>query len=171
MALDSNIRSSSYNRLAADLSRGILSTDQLRAYYVKARKLASDRLRRIARSDIAYQDAAPVFRKVKNLITDRDLLSEIADINRFLNSKYSTVTGRRAARKQSLATLRSRGMDFIDESNYNNWIRFMQYFKASGVNLYLDSESQEVEELFNEVENFTASEMEQAFLLFTSGLA
>ena len=170
MAIDKNIQNSSYNRLAADLSRGAVSVDQLRSYYTKARKIAADRARRISRSDVAYLGAEPYFRKVKSLVTDRDLLSEIADINRFLNSKYSTVTGRRAARRKAIITLRSRGMDFINESNYDNWVRFMQYFKSSGVNLYLDSESQEVEDIFNEVENMTASEMEQAFLLFTTGL-
>ena len=168
MALDPNILKSSYNRLGIELSRGTLSADQLRHYYSKARKRALDAVRRIQKSDVAFIGEPPVFRKLKNLTTDRDLISEIVDVNRFLNSAYSKIGSRRVARARSLETLKRHGMGFIDECNYSNWARFMRWFHAAGLQLFMDSEGSAAEELFEDVKGLSPEEWEQAYILFLS---
>lgn len=139
----------SYNQLGAALVSGELSAKRLKSYYSGARAKALARSARVQKSEFGEIADKPYFSKVKNLTTDRALLHEIADVNKYLKSDRSTITGQKRQREKYIDTAQSRGFD-IDEENYTDWIKFIQWFKNSEFALAFDSDSEEVEEVFQE---------------------
>ena len=142
----------SFNQLVKLVDAGQLTEKRLRSYYTEARKLATGRERRRQASEFGDILDKEVFRKQKSLITTSDLLHEIADVNKFLNKKTSTVTGLKEQREQTIETLSQHGID-IDEDQYNDWIMFMKWFKNSKYSIIFDSDSEEVAEVFEQGSN------------------
>lgn len=138
-----------YNQLGAALVSGELSVKRLRSYYSDARAKALARSARVQKSEFGEISDKPYFSKIKNLTTDRALLHEIADVNKYLKSDRSTITGQKKLREKYIETAKERGFD-IDADNYTDWINFIQWFKNSEFALSFDSDSEEVEEAFQE---------------------
>ena len=146
------LRGLSFNQLVKMVDTGQVSEKRLRSYYSEARKLAIGREKRRQASEFGEVLDKEVFRKQKSLITTSDLLHEIADVNKFLNRKSSTITGLKEQRQQTIDTLSEHGID-IDESQYNDWVRFMKWFKNSKYSVMFDSDSEEVAEAFQQGSN------------------
>lgn len=146
------IQAMSYNQLAQAITSGALTEKRLRSYYTDARRTAQQRSARVQASEFGEITEKEFFRKLRNLPTTRDLLHEVADVNKYLSADRSTITGQKKIRQRYIETAERHGFD-IDEGSYNDWVKFIKWFKASEFALSYDSDSEEVLEVFNEGSN------------------
>ena len=144
-----DIQKMTFNQLAKALVSGELTEKRLRSYYTDARRKAVDRNRRVQSSEFGKIAEPQRFMTLKNLPTQSALLHEIADVNRFLSSKRSTISGQRALKERYIETAQQHGMN-VDDSNYFKWIDFLKWFKQSAYALAYDSDSEEVADAFEE---------------------
>lgn len=165
MAYISNkqIQGMSYNQIGAALVKGTLTEARLRDYYAGARRTAMSRAGRVSKTTEFGDIEKPTFMKTKNLPTTQALVREIADVNRYLTSKRSTITGLKQERASRLASLEKHGFDFVNESNYGDFINFMAWFKNSEFAKYYDSNDDEVAEVFEAAESATPEEWSELF--------
>lgn len=140
----------SFNQLGALLSSGEVTEKRLRSAYNDLRSKAVRKNRRI-QNDPEFSKVAEneVFMKSKSLPTQSALLHEFADMNRYLNSKRSTLGGQRSIKQNYIETAQEHGMDINDE-NYADWIDFIKWFKESEYAANYDSEAEEVMQAFQE---------------------
>lgn len=165
----SQIQKMKFPQLKQYVESGDISEKRLREYYTEARRKAMGRKKRVSASGIVEEfgnDEREYFMRTKNITTTSQLLHEIVDVNRYLNSKRSTITGLRQQRQNTIDMASELGFD-IDEDNYRDFIKFMQWFKASEYSKAYDSDSQTVLSVFNESRADPAS-WQQAFETFQS---
>lgn len=143
------IRSMSFNQLAAAVTSGKLSEKRLRDYYSSARKTAIDRGKRVEKSRYGEIVEQEHWTKTKNLTTTSSLLHEISDVNRYLNRSTTTISGLKEAERKYIERAQEHKLP-VDAGNYIEWIKFMQWFRNSEYALSYDSDSEEVEEVFTE---------------------
>lgn len=144
-----DIQKMTFNQLAQALVSGELTEKRLRSYYTDARRKATDRNRRVQHSEFGQIAEPQRFMTLKNLPTQSALLHEIADVNRYLSSKRSTVSGQRALKEKYIETARQHGMN-VNDRNYFKWIDFIKWFQESAYALAYDSDSIEVDTAFEE---------------------
>lgn len=144
-----DIQKMTYNQLAKALVSGELTEKRLRSYYTDARRKATARNQRVQASEFGQIAEPQRFLTLKNLPTQSALLHEIADVNRYLSSKRSTISGQRELKNKYIETAQQRGMN-VDEDNYFKWVDFIKWFKESAYALAYDSDSEEVEYAFEE---------------------
>ena len=161
-----DIQRMTYNQLAKALVSGELTEKRLRSYYTDARRKATDRNRRVQASEFGQIAEPQRFMTLKNLPTQSALLHEIADVNRFLSSKRSTISGQRALKKKYIETAQQHGMN-VDDDNYFKWIDFLKWFKESAYALAYDSDSEEVEAAFEE--GAGPADWERIFAVYAEG--
>lgn len=165
---DYEIRNMSYNQLGKMVSSGEISMKRLKSYYTSARRTAMQRTKRVQKSEFAKLVPPEYFRKVRNLVTTSDLLHEITDVSRYLRSKSSTITGLRKSRTSQIDYLQSHGFEYVNESNYFSWIKFIQWFKGSAYSAMYDSDEPQVEEVFSMAEQGSPEEWERLFKSFVN---
>lgn len=163
---DTQISKMSYNEMGRKLTTGELTEKRLKDYYTSARKKALDRYRRTSKTEEFGDIEKQTFAKLKNLLTTSALVHEIADVNRYLSSASSTITGLRKRREQVLSTLSYHGFDFVDESNYGEWLRFLNWFKGSDYARLYDSTDEAIEDAFMQAESATPADWERALNKF-----
>lgn len=144
-----DIQKMTFNQLAKALVSGELTEKRLRSYYTDARRKAVDRNRRVQKSEFGRIAEPQRFMALKNLPTQSALLHEIADVNRYLSSKRSTISGQRALKENYIETAQRHNLN-VDDSNYFKWIDFLKWFKESAYALAYDSDSEELETAFEE---------------------
>jgi len=163
------IQGMSYTQIGKALVTGELTEARLKSYYSSARSTAMSRASRVGQTTEFGDIEKPYFSKVRNLPTTNALVREIADVNRYLNSKRSTIAGLKQQRSERLESLERHGFDFVDESNYGDFVNFMKWFKSSEFAKYYDSNDDEVSEVFEQAENATPEEWARLFKEYTSG--
>ena len=171
MAYISNkqIQGMSYTQIGKALSSGALTEARLRSYYSSARATAMSRTARVSKTTEFGDIDKEYFRKSKSLTTTSALVHEIADVNRFLNSKRSTITGLKEQRASRLESLDRHGFDFVNESNYGDFVNFMSWFKNSEFAKYYDSNDDEVAEVFENAESASPEEWAALFKEYQNG--
>lgn len=158
------VKRSAYNDLVAALNKGEITEKDLRKKYSEFRKQIMSQIKSIEKSDITFlPGTAPVMRKAKNLITTRDLLHEIATGLQFYHSKSYTLTQRKEQRRLAIEKLAEHGIK-INESQWDEWRRFMQWFKHTSFATIYDSDSAVTQMVFNSEAASTAEEWESLFL-------
>lgn len=113
------------------LDMGKLDLKEVRKYYTDARSKAVKRVERIEKSDVPFTDAAPEFRRTKEL-SDEDLLKAVAQVNKFLR-RPTRLQDRREAYKDLIDDLHSKGLTFVNMNNLKQWDRFRTWVKAKGI--------------------------------------
>ena len=156
----------SYTELAKAVSKGTITEKWLKSYYSSARRKAMSRTARVSKTSEFGPVEKQYFMKTSNLTTTSALLHEVADVNRYLSSSSSTIKGLRQRREKQLASLQRHGFDFVDESNYGDWVQFMQWFQSSEFAAYYDSNDDEVAEAFDAAESATPAEWSAIFKSF-----
>ena len=137
------------NQVVKALSSGSVTMKELRKEYSRLRSIAQKRIGRIEKSAIPFtKGARPYFSKLTNIVTERDLVREYAELSRFIESPSSTAKGRREQREKTIDTLQKRGFD-VDKSNYMQFLNFMEWFKHSEYAAKYDSNSDIVQEVFD----------------------
>lgn len=158
------VRRSAYNDLIVALNKGEITEKDLRKKYSDFRKQIMSQIKNIEKSDIKFlPGTAPTMRKAANLITTRDLVHEIATGLQFYHSKSYTQKQRKEQRKIAIEKLAEHGIN-IKESRWDEWRRFMQWFKSSSFAAIYDSDSAVTQMVFNSEEASTAQEWETLFL-------
>lgn len=150
------IKNASYNQIVGMLNTGNLQEKELRKAYSQLRDIAEKRIKRVSTKEVTkefgtvdmYDEDGVYFRKIKNISTTSELVRELADMTRFLRSKRSTVTGLRKQREQTIWQGKKLGFN-INEKNYLDFIKFMKWFKSSEYSKKYDSDSEEVQAVFN----------------------
>ena len=148
---DLKISQMSVNQMSKLISTGELTEKRLRQAYSYLRSKAMSREKRVGTERVVSEfgnTEREYFRKSKSLTTTSQLIREIADVNRYLRSPRSTITGLKQQRSKTINAANSFGFD-VDESNYPDFAKFMQWFKSSEFALKFDSGSEEVAEVFN----------------------
>lgn len=159
----------SYNKLAYGVSIGEISVTDLRIYYSSARKRALSRSSRISKTTEFGTIEKVDFAKLRELKTIEALLHEIHDLNKFLGSAGSTITGLKKRREQQIKIFHENGMEFVNESNYGRFVDFLKWFRSSEYAKYYDSHDDEVGEVFLQAgENATPEDWAGIFENFLS---
>lgn len=150
-----------YNDLVAALNKGAITEKDLRKVYSSFRKQIMGQIKTIQKSDIKFlPGTAPTMRKVANIITSRDLVHEIATGLRFYHSRSYTRKQRVEQRQKAVEALSARGID-IPLERWDEWRQFMQWFYHTEYSALYDSDSDAVQEVFEQGSN--AHEWERAF--------
>lgn len=158
------VRRSAYNDLIVALNKGEISEKELRKKYSEFRKQIMSQIKRIEKSDITFlPGTAPTMRKAANLITTRDLVHEIATGLQFYHSNSYSITQRKEQRRVAIEKLAEHGIK-IKVSQYDEWRRFMQWFKSSSFAAIYDSDSAVTQLVFNSESASTSQEWESLFL-------
>lgn len=142
-----------YNNLAAAVERGEVSVKDIRSAYSRLRSRANRQVKAISKSDVGFsRGEMNYFRTVRNLVTTRDLLHEVADAIRFANSARYTIRGRREIRDKAIETLQARGIN-VTAATWMEWIDFITWFKSTAYSALYDSDSSVVQEIFEQGSN------------------
>ena len=157
----------SYMQLQRLFERGQLDPYEAMKDYTRMRDSAMRQVRRIQQSDVRMVAERPEFVKPSQISSTTDLLHAIADIQQYKRSGNYTIRERREKRDESIRTMHSHGMDFVNSSNYNTWAKFMQWFHDNKVDKIFGSRDDVVEEFFDdnweELEDTPVSEWEELF--------
>lgn len=149
------------------LAKGAVTESDLRGAYKTLRHRAQQRERSTHVESVVKEfgnTERTYFTKPSNLVTQSKLLHELADVNRYLKSKASTITGLKQTRKNVINAAEKQGFD-VDKGNYRQFVEFMKWFHASEYAKKYDSDSEEVAEVFNS-EKATRGSWQKAFKAF-----
>lgn len=116
----------------------------MRKEYSRLRAVAMKRLERLSESDFSKSDMYKVYKdKFKSLteIDNAHLSSYLSELNRFLASNLSTVSGQRDLMDQRIETLREYGID-INRNNFWLVMDIMEYMREHYKDLIYDSDAQ-----------------------------
>ena len=162
------IQKMSYQELGKAVASGQISEKRLRSAYSSLRSVAMKRVSTLEKRGGEFGvEKAPDFMKIKNLPTTSSLLKELADVNRFLNRKTTTVTGLKQQRETVIQQAQKAGVE-VDYSNYTDWIRFLNWFKDSQYSMLYDSDSEAVAEVFNSSQSASKEDWERLMLEFNA---
>lgn len=140
----------SYYELNRLFERGQLDPYEALEDYKRMRESVMRQIRRIQKSDVKMTIERPKFVTPAEIKSTSDLLHAIADIQQFRRSSNYTIRERREKRDKSIRKMRSRGMEFVDESNFDTWAKFMNWFRDNKVYKIYGSRDDVVEEFFDD---------------------
>lgn len=157
----------SRNELIGAINKGQITEAQIKKEYIDLRKQAIRQIKRIESSNVPfYGGDKPYPRAVSKLVTTADLIGEVTDVLRFMHSKRYSITDRRKTKAKIISTLQKHGIS-VDESNFDKWIQFIQWFKLSAYSALYDSSSDITEEVFQEGAN--SQDWERLFKEYIGG--
>lgn len=118
----------------------------IRQEYSKLRSTANKRLQRLEAAGLGDRGKFR-FPVIKGK-TDAEIAAQLADVSRFLKDPRTTVTGEKKFVEGELKMLREKGYDFVDRSNFYDFIKFMDEKRAEvGGKLF---DSGDAADVFNE---------------------
>ena len=179
---------SNYNFRSGNFSRG-----ELEALYREMSRRANARLRRLEKADRAFwaYDKATIFtqraygsnrfpslRRVGSE-SDKGLIRVLEEVQTFLSSKSSTVSGSKSIDRKILNTFKRKGVDIKDSKEFFNFLQSEQFKKLSNkkisssfiIDYYTRSsnEGKTNEEIVEELEKFRQGEIKGVDELFKRG--
>ena len=144
------IQKLTYNEIGEKLISGELTEKRLRSYYTDARKKAQTNYNRVRKSEFKEIVNKETFEKVRNAaVTTNALAHAVADVNKYLNSKKSTITGQKEIREKLINVANKMGFD-ISQDEYIKFRQFMEWFKNSEFAKLYDSDAPELPQAFEE---------------------
>lgn len=121
-------------RLDALKNSDVWDDKTIKAEYNRLRRIANARLNRLSKSEFSNSEYLKQFKggfkstsKYSNMA---ELRAGLAEAARFVSAKTSSVTGQRAYRKITLETLHERGYTFVNKSNFVEFGKFMEAWRA-----------------------------------------
>ena len=140
----------------------------LRKEYRRLRDIAQKRLKRLGATEFveseAYRLNRDAFAETRNIKNLSDLRRGLTQLARFVMAEGSTITGQKSIRARGIEEWRSKGYEFINESNWFAWVRFLEYVKSHEQFIY-DLETMKQEFIVEMAENphISAEEIFQAY--------
>lgn len=109
------------------------SEKELRREYARLRSVAQKSIQRLGKSEFAesqtYRQNVGRFTAMSQLKSKQDVARALTDVTRFLSAKGHSVKGLKEIRKESIATWHAKGYDWVNVKNYENWTRFLAWYK------------------------------------------
>lgn len=116
----------------------------MRAEYSRLRSIARKRLERFEGTEFTdsktYAKNAGKFKPLKEISGITELKRQLSDVAFFVDASTGSVTGLRKKRDAFIQTMRERGYDFINKSNYRDFTEFMDESINQKLASVLDSE-------------------------------
>lgn len=114
-----------------------MSAGDIRSAYVKMRKAANQRLKRMEKAGLGTMGSYR-FPKVRDL-SERQMAEQLAEASRYMRDPRHTVPGERRFMKEELGKLHDMGYDWINESNFYEFTDFMDDLREQYGNKAFDS--------------------------------
>lgn len=150
--------------LVRAIDKGEITERDLSKIYSRFRSRINAQVKRVQGSDIQFLPGqSPWMSKKVNLVTTDALVNQIAQGLRFFHSQSYSLTQRREQRRVAVARLREHGIN-ISEKDWNEWRKFMAWFKRTEFAMLYDSDSAVTQAVFNEEKTATSIEWEHAFI-------
>lgn len=148
------------------------SVSEMRTAYSTLRERARGRGRTVSsaknQSEFGTQASPPKFSTEKQLKTTSDLLRELHDVNKYLNSYKSTVKGLEKHRENTIKGAAKWGIE-VTKQNYKEFLDFMEWFKNSEYAVKYDSGASTVRQAFNN-QNADSNEIRAAWLRYKEAM-
>lgn len=134
----------------AALMSGRVTEADARKEYTRLRDIAQKRLKRIGQSMFrdtqAYRLNVDAYPKLKDIRTagklgrpSADLAYKLSALARFVAAEQGSVAGMTRIMEKNLRTLHSNGYTFVTKKNYLNFAKFMEEWRAQGLDKEYDS--------------------------------
>lgn len=116
---------------------------EVRKEYTRLRDISQKRLKRLKAAGYEeteiYQRNYKHYPLLKNIKTNSELAQRLSDLSRFIESRRSTIKGIKDQRTQSIQTLHEHGYDFVNDRNYQDFVRFMESYRDNLLDMEYDS--------------------------------
>lgn len=124
---------------------------EMKREYSRLRDIAQKRLARMGETEFGrsatYEQNVGKFPVLQTFKGDHGRIKNkaafartLSQLSRFVESPISTVRGQRAVQAQTIASLHDHGYAFVNESNYWDFIDFMEEFRARKLDKMYDSD-------------------------------
>lgn len=115
--------------------KGKYTDRELRREYTRLRDIAVKRLKRIGQSEFStsktyIENVGRITPKLSTIGSASELARRLTDLARFVSSETSSVSGLRSKRKRAINALHDAGYDFVDASNLDDFIDFMDFNRS-----------------------------------------
>ena len=112
----------------------ILTPEEMRKHYSYLREVANKRLARFKGTEFEkekiYNKNRNKFVPLKEIKNERELKHKLYEVNKFVRSRASSVSGLKQIRKQTLETLKDRGINFINKKNIKEFGQYMDFLRS-----------------------------------------
>lgn len=130
--------------LPTNLTRQLKSDPAaVRKEYTRLRDIAQKRLKRFEAAGMtntqAYRKNVKHYPLLKDIKSDYELAGRLSDLERFISAKAGSVSGQRAIRKKSIATLHDNDYTFVNEDNFDDFTDFMESYRDQLYDMEYDS--------------------------------
>lgn len=127
------------------LTKNLGLTDrEIRREYTRLRNIANKRIKALSKSEFTdtriYQLNKEGFPSIKKL-TQRMMVSYLAQLASFVTAKSSSVTGLRELQKQTIETLHEHGYTWVNKSNLKEFGDFMEQMRDKNIQKMYSSET------------------------------
>lgn len=152
-----------------------VSRTELKKEYTRLRNIANKRIARVESSEFAFPTELARYKdrfqtSFKDL-TDSQLRQRLSELQRFLDSKRSTVTGLRESVTKSIQTLNDFGLTNINEKNLDLFGQFMETVRERNADKIFGSDA--AAEFFNENNDrgLSVSDLAKSFARYAEKMA
>ena len=116
---------------------------KVRKEYTRLRDISQKRLKRMKSAGLEYSEIYKKnvnhYPKLKDIKSNNELSSRLADLARFISSQQSTVSGFKTIRQKALSTLHEHGYTFVTNENYEQFAQFMAEYRYQHLDMVYDS--------------------------------
>lgn len=109
------------------------SEAELRKEYTRLRGIANKRLTTFEKSEFTESETYRYNRgryvKLDEIKNKSELVDLLIDAKRFTTGERGSVTGQKRIRADYIASMQEKGFDWVNESNYFEWLDFLQFVK------------------------------------------
>lgn len=135
----------------------------LRKEYTRLRDIAQKRLSRMGGTMFSesetYQQNVGQFEKTRDIKTESQLRQNLTQLARFVMAESSTIQGQKAIMARGISTWREKGYDWVNESNWFDFVDFLDYVKSHEKHVYdLDDALAEFKRTLDAGEDISATE-------------
>ena len=126
------------------LRSGTLTPQEIRSHYSYLRKIANKRLQRFVGSE--FEDAQSYIKNVGKFVplseinNERELMFKLYEVNRFVRSSSSSITGLKQIRSEAIETFHDRGFTWINKGNIKQFGDYLEYMRTKYGSKQFDSE-------------------------------
>lgn len=108
---------------------------ELKQEYRRLYKIASERLRKLGKSEFSYTDAYRTWAgrfEAYSRLDPSERREGLKNLYKFLSQKSSQVSWQKKDEAKAIELFQSRGYDFVDESNIKEFRQFMAIWDSRG---------------------------------------
>lgn len=140
---------------------------ELRKEYSRLRSIARKRLERFKGTEWeqsqSYQKNAGKYKALADIRSTAELKKLLTDVAYFVDASTGSVSGLKQQRDRAIATFNERGYDFVNKSNFKDFLSYLEDMRSTKLASIYDSDQlSEVYEVAR-AKGFTTQELLQDF--------